>query len=211
MRKLFGPAMICLGAAVLAGCASRHAGPVYHAGDENPPDFLIGAVTPVLTNLNGFSAHVVSSSATSDGFPKTATGELLGRDGRLIYQPTIALKGKRARAEGGLFFIWDENRQSGYVLSEALQGYAPIKPPAEATAPVNLIRQSIAEQVNGHPCHRCDAEVPLQDGQTARLVLWEADDARHFPVRIEEVKGEDRVTLNFSEIRLEYPNQALFL
>jgi len=200
-----------LAAGFICGCASRHAGPVYHAGDENPPDFLIGPVTVVLTNLNGFSAHVTSTTTSAEGASQTMSGELLGRDGRLIFQPTLSIKGKRARAEGGLFFIWDETKHSGYVLSEALQGYAPIQSDVEADGQLNITKEGIREDVNGHPCHRCEAVVALNSGLKARLILWQADDARHFPVRIEAVKGPNQMTLNFSGIRLEYPAQQLFL
>jgi hypothetical protein len=211
MKNLFGAALFFLAAAFFSGCASRHAGPAYHAGDENPPDFLVGPITMVLTNLNGFSAHVTSTITTTDAPPQIVSGELLGREGRLIYQPTLALKGKRKRTEGGLFFIWDENRHSGFVLSEALQGYAPIKPTIVADGQLKIIKDGIQEDVNGHPCHRCEADVPLRGGLAVRLILWRADDANHFPVRIEAVDGPDRMTLNFSDIRLEYPAQELFL
>jgi hypothetical protein len=53
--------------------------------------------------------------------------------------------------------------------------------------------------------------VPLNTGLKARLILWQADDARHFPVRIEAVNGPQRMTLDFSGVHLEYPAQQLFL
>jgi hypothetical protein len=211
MKTLCGAALLCLAAAFMGGCASRHAGPVYHAGDENPPDFLVGPVATVLTNLNGFSAHVTATTSSPEGAAQAQSGDLLGREGRLIFQPALAIKGKRARAEGGLFFLWDETKHSGYVLSEALQGYAPIKSDTEAGSQLNITKDGIREDVNGHPCHRCEAVVLLDNGLTARLTLWQADDARHFPVRIEAVNGLNHMTLDFSEIHLEYPDQKLFL
>ena len=212
MKTLSGVFLFCLVAAVFCGCAShKQSGPVYHAGDENPPDFLVSPITMVLTNLNGFSAHVDSTLTSGEAPARTAAGDLLGRDGRLIFQPTLPLKGKRAHTEGGLFFIWDENRHSGYVLSEALQGYAPIKPVVAASGPLDLVKKSVVEEINGHPCHRSEAEISLEGGLSARLTLWQADDANHFPVRIEEVSGAKRTVLDFSEIRMGYPAQELFV
>ncbi len=211
MKSPFHAALICLAAAFICGCASRHQGPVYHAGDENPPDFLVGPVTVVLTNLNGFSAHITSTITSPGAPPQSTSGELLGREGRLVFQPTLPIKGKRARTEGGLFFIWDETKHSGYVLSEALQGYAPVKSEVEAAGQLNISKEGIQAVVNGHPCHRCEAAVTLNNGLKVRLTLWQADDAGHFPVRIEAVNGPDQMTLNFSEIRLEYPDRGLFL
>ena len=184
---------------------------MYRAGDENPPDFMVGPVTAVLTNLNGFSAHINSTIASAGGVSHTTSGELLGREGKLVYQPALAIKGKRARTEGGLFFIWDENKHSGYVLSEALQGYAPIKSGMESSGQYALVKEGIQENIDGHPCHRCDAVVTSDRGLKSRLTLWRADDLGHFPIRIESVNGPDQMTLDFSDIRQEYPSQGLFL
>jgi hypothetical protein len=202
--------LLFLAAMFLCGCTVRRAVPVYHAGDEKPPAFLLGPVAQVLTNLDGFSAHVTATTSVLQGTSQTTSGELLGREGQLLFQPAMAIKGKRARQEGGLFFIWDESKHSGYVLSEALQGYAPIQSDLETTGQISLIKESIQEEVNGHPCHRCEAVVPSNDGLMTRLTLWQADDARHFPVRIEWIHEPERMTLDFSEIRLEYPAQELF-
>jgi hypothetical protein len=211
MKSPLNAALFCLAATLICGCFSRHAGPVYHAGDENPPSFLVGPTTVVLTNLNGFSAHV-TSTITSPGEPsRTTSGELLGRDGRLVFQPTLPIKGKRARTEGGLFFIWDKTKNSGYVMSEALQGYAPVKSSVPTTGQLSISKDGIREDVNGHQCHRCAAVVGLNNGLQAHLTLWQADDAGHFPVRIEAVEGASRMTLDFSEIRLESPARELFL
>jgi len=211
MKTLYDAALLCLTAVFIGGCSSRHAGPVYRAGDENPPDFLVGPVAAVLTNLNGFSAHVTSTVSSPEGTPQVKSGELLGREGRLIYQPMPSRKDKKARKQGGLFFIWDESKRSGYVMSEALQGYAPIKSDAAAATRLNISNEGIREDVNGHPCHRCKAVVVLNDGREARLTLWQADDEKHFPIRIEAVNGPSRTTLDFSEIRLETPARELFL
>jgi hypothetical protein len=211
MKTPFNAALLCLATVLICGCTSRHVGPVYHAGDENPPDFLVGPVTVVLTNLNGFSAYITSRITSPGKAPQTTSGELLGREGRLVFQPTLPIKGKRARTEGGLFFIWDETKHSGYVMSEALQGYAPIKSDIAPAGQLNITKESIHEDINGHPCHRCQAEVVLNNGLKARLILWQADDAGHFPVRIEAVEGTNHMTLDFSGIRLEYPARELFL
>jgi hypothetical protein len=95
-------------------------------------------------------------------------------------------------------------------LSEALQGYAPIKPMVEASGQLDIAKDGIQEEVNGHPCHRSEGDVPLSGNRAMRLILWRADDVKHFPVRIEAVNGPDHMVLNFSEIRLEYPDQELF-
>ena len=165
----------------------------------------------MLTSLNGFSAHVNSTITSSEGAPQTASGELLGREGKFIFQPSPVVKSKRADTAGGMFFIWDEGKHSGYVLSEALQAYAPITPDFEAAGQFTITNEGIQQVVNNLPCHRCKATVILDRGIKAQLTLWRTDDARNFPVRIEAANGSDRMVLDFSEIRLETPSRELFL
>lgn len=209
----WGLFLVCAAAIFLCGCFSRPEPPPFHAGDERPPDFLVGPIAAVLTNLNGFSAHVVATVDSPDGRGETKTGDLLERGGRLIYQPTLIMKGKRARTAGDLFFIWDERNHNGYVLSDALQAYAPIK--LALTTP-NLGVESKsekggAEQINGFACHRCTVVVPLQNGLKINLTLWQADGFSGFPTRIECSNGHDTMTLNFTEIRLASPPEELFM
>jgi hypothetical protein len=198
-------------AALLCACSSRHVEAIYHAGDENPPEFLAGPVAMVLTNFGGFSAHVVFTITPADGPAHSISGEVLGREGKLIFQPTPVVKGKRAREEGSLFFIWDESRHSGYVLSEALQSYAPTRTTVEAATPFAITKGGIQEEINGHICHRYDAVADLLDGRRERLTLWRSDEAGHLPVRLEAVKGLQLMTLNFSEVRMEFPPTDIFL
>jgi hypothetical protein len=212
MKTSFRAATILLAAAFLCACSSsRRVGVVYRAGDENPPPFLSGPVAEVLTNFNGFSGHV-SASFDSDGQPRNKSGDLLGREGRLIFQPTLLIKGKRARTEGGLYFLADQNRHTGYILSEALQGYAPIQlSPGIALPDIeSMPKDGPPEDVNGHPTHRRAMDVSLDAGQIGHLTLWQADDLRHFPVRIQWIAPSNSVTVNFSEVRVEYPQQELF-
>ena len=211
MKFLSGALALVLAGVFCWGCASHRSRPAYHAGDEVPPEFLTGPIAVVLTNLNGFSARVTATTTSPEGFARVRTGDLLARDGFLLFQPMLGIKGKRARTEGGLFFIWDENQHSGYVMSEALQGFAPINGNGTLPDGLSIVNEGIKEDVNGHPCHRCQALVTMANGDKARLTLWQADDARHFPVRIQTLDGVDRLTLDFADIRLESPSRVLFL
>jgi hypothetical protein len=193
-----------------AGCASHRSHVPYHAGDEVPPPFLTGPVSAALTNLHGFSATVKETLSSANGLKQEKSGELLGREGALLFQPALGIKSKRAQTEGGLFYVWDENRHAGYVMSEALQGYAPLQVEGPHPTALALANEEITEEVAGHPCHRCQGIVSLDDGTKARLTLWQADDLNHFPVRIQALAGMDQMTLDFSEIRQQSPAKELF-
>jgi len=198
-----------LAAALLAGCAS---GPkvYYHVGDETPPPFLTGPAGVLLTNVDGFSAKLTASMPRAGGGRRTVTGDLLGRQGALIFQPASAVKGKRARSEGGMFFIWSEPLRTGYVLSDPLQGYAPTADPIGPTNVVINTVGAVEEEANGHPCRRVEAVVQSGDGSSERFQVWEAEDAKHFPVRIRTESGKREMTLDFSQLRLELPPAAVF-
>lgn len=198
-----------LAVAAMCGCVS-HSGPTYHAGDEAPPDFLTGPAAIALTNFEGYSAELSATMSTGGSETRMVSGEILVRDGRLIFQRSLRGQKKKERKSGGLFFIWDESKHDGFVLSEALQAYAPIRSNLMVTNEVTLGKEGTEEEVDTHPCHRSETVVHLNDGTTGRLVLWRADDLRHFPIRIEAVNGPKQVTLNLTDVRLELPSQELF-
>ena len=194
-----------LAMALVAGCASekRKDAAMARVGDETPPDFVTGPALVSLQNFDGFSADVVAT--TANGAP-AVSGQLIGLLGRLIYQPSTTANIKKAKYyRGGMFFIWDTTTQKGYVLSEALQGYAPISSTAGVTNQVELTKELASEIVNGHPCHRGQVLIALSDGSSARLTEWRADDLRRFPVRVRsEIAGRE-ITVDFSNIRLDLP------
>ncbi len=204
---------VVLAAALLAGCASekRKEAAMAHMGDETPPDFLTGPASAALTGFDGFSADVVATSPSSPG-AWLATGQVIERQGRLIFQPMTTANVKKGKiVRGGMFFIWDSMAHRGYVVSEALQGFAPMTAPCQITnvAPEN--KEPVAEQVNGHPCHRLEKRVALSDGSTAKLTEWHADDLNRFPVRVRTESGGREETVDFSGIRFEVPPPELFV
>jgi hypothetical protein len=211
----------CLGAAFLTGCASeaKKEATLAKLGDETPPEFMVGPASESLVDFDGFSANVVENdspilpgAATPARPARSVSGVVIGRKGRLIYQPWTTAQIKDGKiTHGGMFFIWDINVQRGYVLSEALQGYAPIAPPVLITnsAPANNALAS--EPVNGHPCHRVESTVEMADGSTAKLTEWRADDLGRFPVRLQVSSGGREETVDFTNVRLDLAKPELFM
>jgi|GEM_PF-970128 len=209
MKTRFHIVFLALTAAVLAGCYTQPK-VYYHAGDETPPDFLAGPLAILFTNVDGFSAKMTRTIASADGARHIVAGDFLGRQGSLAYQPENAVKGKRAQREGGMFFIWNESSHSGFVLSDPLQGYAPASTNVQPTNVVLNIAGASQETANGHPCRRLEVIVQSNDGSSARFKVWQAQDARDFPVRIQTAPGPRQMTLDFSNLRLELPPGELF-
>jgi hypothetical protein len=209
MKLLNRVGFLALAATLFAGCFSKPK-VLYRVTDARPPDFLAGPVALLLTNVPGFSAKLAGSISSESGSQSTMAGDLLGRDGSLVFQPQSSVKGKRARSEGGMFFIWNETAQAGFVLSDPLQAYAPTSMTVQPTNVVLDATRAIDEEANGHPCRRIDALVQSSDGSTMRFKVWQAEDAKLFPVRIRTVPGPQEMVINFTDVRLELPASALF-
>jgi hypothetical protein len=199
-----------MAAGVMAGCASKPKD-VYHAGDETPPDFLTGPAVVLLTNLDGYSAHLTAMMPQASGIDRAVAGDLLERDGRLIFQPAAGSKGKRSRTAGGTFFMWDAATQAGYVLSDPLQAYAPIATKVEVTNIVVETSSAMEDEVVGHSCRRVEVVVESNDGTAAHFLVWQAEDAKHFPMKIQSTSNLRAETLEFTDLRLELPATELFL
>lgn len=199
-------------AAMLAGgCARFHReDPVtVRAGEEQPPDFLAGPMVVLMTNVDGFSAKLVEDTTVAGATPHRLTGELIGREGRLIFQPSRVSK-KKPKDATGLFFIWDGNQERGYVLSEELQGYAPIASDLKITNVSVTPDSAGAESIQEHPCHRVLVDLALNNGAIAKFLEWQADDLRQFPLRVRSLNGPAPVTIEFSDVRLELAAPQLF-
>jgi hypothetical protein len=201
-----------------AGCASsrrtqERADAIRGAFLPKPPDFVNGPMAVLLTNADGFGARVVMESRFFSNRVESVSGELLGRSGKLLFVPeTAAPKGKHPRA-ADVSFIWDVNEGDGYLLSEALQGYAPMRANVRVT---NLVCHPVAggsvpEKFDGHPCQLADAVVSSDDGSTAAFQLWRCTDLKEFPIRIAASSNSTSSVLSFSQIRLEVPASDLFL
>lgn len=196
-------------AAVVAGCASKAPrGPTFHAGDERIPEFLNGPAVVLLTNASGYSAHLQTDIARPYAAGHPLSGVLLQRQGRLVFQPDQLNDKKHPGA--GLIFIWDANLREGWTMSEALQGYAPVDANLSVTNVEMDASRAIPEVVDNHPCHRYEARLTRSDGSIALFRVWQADDLRHFPIRIQSESGGRPISLTLSNLRFDPPSQVLF-
>jgi len=124
--KMTLKSLVCggvVGCLFLAGCARD----TYLAAGQravSTPELPRIFATPslyLLTNNSGFVANV-----RSEGARGTSTGRIYGDGPRLFYTPAENQRDTKYGPAGRFSFIWDATKNSGVVLSEALQGYAPI-------------------------------------------------------------------------------------
>jgi len=189
-----------------AGCA----GPRHSSSRSNPleesfvlPPFLTGPVAVLLTNAHDFSARMVVELPSFSSKKRTITGNLLAQGNHLLFAPSA----------GDRSFVWDAAQNSGYILSEALQGFAPIIASVQITNVMENVGLAgpVLESVNGRPCHRTEAVVSSSDGSKAKFRVWRAVDADGFPARIKSLDGITQLSMDFFDTRREVLAQKLFL
>ena len=204
-------AYVAAAALVAAGCA--HSKNKDRIGLIPPPvpSFLNGPMAVLLTNSPGFSCHVVMTSGSPPVPGETVSGQLLCRGSQLLFAPDAHWLGGKRFARAGFIFVWDVGAQQGYVLSEALQGYAPISSPVQATNVLPLRGHAASESVEGHHCQRTEFEVESSDGSKAPFQVWRASDLKAAPLRIANAAPGRPVIVNLSNIRPEAPASRLFV
>ena len=174
-----------------------------------PPAFLSGPAGLLLTNAEGFSAHVVMKSESLIPQLNGTSGDLLGRAGKLLFAPDPGKLDKKY-SRGGFSFIWDVATGHGTVLSEALQAYAPV---SVSVSPTNLITRPAGAASAGAAGQAGEAEeaiVESSDGSRATFQILRSNDLKRFPTYINCVSNVPPFTLSFSKIRLAPPPADLF-
>jgi hypothetical protein len=173
----------------------------------SPPAFLAGPAVVLLTN-SGFSARVVMASAPTDHI-KPVSGQLLVRGSKFFFEPRQE-DGKQART-GRFSFIWNAATNQGYILSEALQGYAPIASTVRFTNLVVQSAQTTGEKIDGHPVEQSRVVVAASDGNESSFEVSRARDLAGLAICIASLQAPAPSTITLSQIRLEFPPEKLFL
>jgi hypothetical protein len=174
------------------------------------PPFLNGPMAVLLTNAGGFSAHVsLQTHYGAANAQELYTGELLGRDGHLLFQAIYPKQDKALRV-AGLSFLWDVAEGRGYVLSEALQAYAPYSSGYRATNVLFTAGNLPAEKIEGLRCVPKEATVVSSEGAVAVFEVLQAPDVKGLPLRIASPAESASLALNLSNLRVAAPAADLF-
>ena len=189
---------------ILAGCS--HSRKAEESGftrmfAPQAPAFLNGPVGALLTNSGGFSAHVVLETEDLVARQNGGSGQLFCQGSKLFFAPEPkGADGKPAR-EAGFGFIWDVASSSGYVLSEALQGYAPFTSAQRAT---NLVvtAKGLVDKVGSQESESSEITVQMSDGSNPKFQVWRAMGLNGLPLRITTITNAVAFTIRLSNVRL---------
>jgi hypothetical protein len=201
---------IVAAALLAAGCHSRNKDRLGLGPPATPP-FLNGPMAVLLTNSTGFSARVVMTTGTPPIPTQTITGELLCRGSELLFAPDPKSPAEKRFARAGFSFVWNVASQRGFLLSEALQGCAPISSQLHSTEVRPLPSRSVSERIEGHPCMRTEVEVQSSDGSKTPFRVWRASDLQEIPLRVATTAVGRSMVLNLSKVRIETPAARLFV
>ena len=175
---------------------------------SKPPSFLTSPATVLLTSSNGYSAQVnVQADAIAER-DRTASGQLLCQGSKLFFSPANDEKKTRT---GGYSFIWDTATQKGYVLSETLQGYAPVGSDARVTNVVARPGGGTPERLDGHNCAAELDTVQFDNGLNAEFAAWRATDFGGVPLRLTAATNAIPLSITLTKLRPENLSAELFL
>jgi hypothetical protein len=128
----------------------------------------------------------------------------------LLLAPDIEKTERERSRTGGISYLWDVEHGTGYLLSEALQAYAPWSVNDRVTNLTWQTESSTQENLAGHPCRAQQAIVSTIKGATSSFQVWRATDLQDFPVRINTDTNLSPLTLKLSAIDLRPPPAELF-
>ncbi len=160
-----------------------------------PPAFLTGPIGILLAGTQPFTAHIEESQADL-----RVSGEVFGKDGILVFAPDPDLATAKKAPEELFTFIWNVQAHSGYVLNDALQGYAPVTfggNPATTTGQSSPTIQ-IANATNS------------ATALSSAVVVEKSRSLNDFPVAFSVGSGPGATHVRLSRVRLTSPGADLF-
>ncbi len=100
----------------------------------------------------------------------------------------------------------------GFLLSDALQGYAPIASEVQFT---NVVQQaglpSAGERtIDGHRCQAQEEVVQSDNGLSTTVHIWRATDLKGLPLRLESASDSTQTALELSNVQFMAMRSSLF-
>jgi len=192
---------------VLMGCS----GPVIEDKEGRlleyfeTPALLDGPMSTLLTNVDGFTAHVELTHG------KKSMGALvMGRGTRLLFANEEGLKHPSKKKAGNqTYFIWDVATEKGYVVNEPLQGFAPIEAKNKVTEVEVKDDGGVYDKVDGVRCRQSSVTAKLKDGTSSQLTIWRSAEAKNFTMRIKANNG--RTVIQFHDVKFKAPASDVFV
>ena len=200
---------------LLAGWASAQLTAGRSDSSGSPPWVITNPTCILLTNVDGFIAHIVVTENTAGKRSSPGlSGELFCRQAQLHFVPDRSHSHSRRGNQDWLSFIWDVTQNRGFALSESLQGYAPI---ASLAWPTNVAvsemdaRKPPTDKMKGQRCVPEEVTIVSSDGTTNRFQTWRAPGLKNIRLEVVAPAGATSFILRLSKVRLEPPPPEVFV
>jgi len=203
-----------------SGCASREieiARERRSMDFERSPalDFFNSEVNTLFTNAQAFKAHLAVEPLVPQRTNNLSrlSGELWGRDGKLLFVPDPSTRRYKYSGAAGTSFIWNNSTRKGYAINGLLEGFAPL--PAYGSTNFTPDYQSVlegTEMIAGEVCQKYRVTSVLESNRTNTLLVWKAPSLSGFPIQIQSGMDFNSRLLKFSKVRFEsVPDDVLSL
>ncbi len=179
-----------------------------HSFAPQAPTFMTGPSSVLLTNRPGYTARVTIQSEDLS-HPAARAGQLYCGGGTLFYGPEAKGADGKTVDDSGFAFVWDVAKSEGFVLSEALQGYAPFSSSQRVTN-VTFQSASVVGTAGKEPGSPAEAEMQLGDGTKARFHVWRASGFNGPPLRISTITNATPFDVRITNVRIGPPPAELF-
>jgi hypothetical protein len=194
---------------LVGGCASQEPREHMAIHPHPPPGFLCGPVGALLAGSPGFSAQITMTNLPTADRKAAVSGFLLGRGDWLMFSPERSA-GKSKTGGSGWGYIWNVASGQGWLLCEALQGYAPISSGVHYTNVGYAVVAAPPLAIDGRPCGEETATVGSSDGTTNVYRMWRSLEASGLPARVVQAGGEPPFKLSITQARPGAPPPDAF-
>jgi hypothetical protein len=130
------------------------------------------------------------------------TGQLLGRGSKLLFAPDLSRSVAKKSPASAVTFIWDVAQNSGYVLNDSLQAYAPWSSSLRFTNINETAGATLPENINGHLSRERRISIDSTGDYTSSFSVWRAPELQNFPLRISAATNPATLNINFTKVRL---------
>jgi hypothetical protein len=116
---------------------------------------------------------------------------------------------------GGMgYMVMDLTQHTNYMVMNGMcmQLSATTQPNPFSTAQDATIERSPAgsDTVDGHACKVENMTVTPHNGQPTKMKVWEAEDLKDFPIKVEVQSSHGPVTIQYKDISFAEPAASLF-
>ncbi len=177
-----------------------------------PPRFLTGPVSVVLTNTQDYTARVVVSG--TNGVGTIAAGNLFQKDGVLLFVPGSEELTPQRTWKGSFRFLCDPGRNIGYVISEPLRGFTAfdLAGPYAVSDVLPLTTAPTVSQIDRPQGLQEEIRIRSPGGETAHLRAWRPEETTGPPLQVtsEATADSPAFTVRLSEVNLDPLSPEIF-